>query len=185
MKEKIRALGVDDSPFSRNAEKSYLVGSVVRERNYLEGIMIRKITVDGMDSTDAILEMLEGKFRDQVKVVFTNGITFAGFNVADIERIYTETGIPVITVVRKKPSMEDIEEALRKHFYDWENRLKLMRKFRIIEINGVYVQGAGIDEDSMGKIMQQFTVRGKIPEPVRISHMVGSALVFGYSKRKV
>ncbi|MEM4221154.1 MAG: DUF99 family protein, partial [Thermoplasmata archaeon] len=105
MKLKVRALGIDDSPFSRENNKSYLIGSVVREKNYLEGLIIEKITVDGIDSTDVILKMISGKFSEQIKIIFMNGITFAGFNVANIEKIYLETKIPIITVVRKMPSM--------------------------------------------------------------------------------
>ncbi len=184
MKIKIRALGIDDSPFSRENPKSLLVGSVVREKNYLEGLMIKSITVDGMDSTDAILEMLSGKFSDQIKIIFMNGITFAGFNVADIGKIYRSTGIPVITVVRKKPSMEKIEIALKKHFQDWERRLSMMKNFNIEKINDIYVQFVGIERNEAEEEISRFTVRGKIPEPIRISHMVGSAIFFGYSKRK-
>lgn len=184
MKEKIRALGIDDSPFSRSSKFSHLIGSVVRERNYLEGLVIKRIEVDGLDSTDRIIEMLSGKFSDQIRVVFTNGITFGGFNVADIERVYKETGIPIITVVRKMPSGERIERALKKHFQDWERRLELMRKFEIIKLKNVYVQLVGIETGDALRILEQFTVRGNIPEPIRISHMIGSALYFGYSKRK-
>jgi endonuclease V-like protein UPF0215 family len=184
VKSKIRALGIDDSPFSRDKDYSYIIGSVVREKNYLEGILIKSIKVDGMDSTEKIIEMLKGKFSDQIKIVLMNGITFGGFNVTDIEKIYNETGIPVVTVVRKMPSMNDIEKALKKHFIDWEYRLELMKRHKIMQINGIYVQASGIEESSIKKLLEQFTVRGKIPEPIRISHMIGSAIVYGYSKRK-
>ena len=184
VKLKVRALGIDDSPFSRENNKSYLIGSVVREKNYLEGLIIEKITVDGIDSTDVILKMISGKFSEQIKIIFMNGITFAGFNVANIEKIYLETKIPIITVVRKMPSMEEIEQALKKHFTDWEERLNLMKKFEIKNINGVYVQKMGIEWKEVGEILLRFTVRGKIPEPIRISHIIGSALIFGYSKKK-
>ncbi|MEM0166914.1 MAG: DUF99 family protein, partial [Thermoplasmata archaeon] len=106
------------------------------------------------------------------------------FNVANIEKIYLETKIPIITVVRKMPSMEEIEQALKKHFTDWEERLNLMKKFEIKNINGVYVQKMGIEWKEVGEILLRFTVRGKIPEPIRISHIIGSALIFGYSKKK-
>ena len=184
MKLKVRALGIDDAPFSRENNKSYLIGSVVREKNYLEGLIIEKITVDGIDSTDVILKMISGKFSEQIKIIFMNGITFAGFNVANIEKIYLETKIPIITVVRKMPSMEEIEQALKKHFTDWEERLNLMKKFEIKNINGVYVQKMGIEWKEVGESLLRFTVRGKIPEPIRISHIIGSALIFGYSKKK-
>ncbi len=189
MKKYIRALGVDDSYFvPHEPGETSLVGIIMRAPNYLEGMLIRKIKVDGLDATDAILDMLSSKYGKQVRVIFTQGITFGGFNIIDIGRIWRVTNIPVIVVSRKKPDMEKIEEALEKHFEDWKMRMEMISKYPLVNIkNGrfvIYVQYAGLDKEEVEKIVSQFTVRGAIPEPLRVAHLIASALHFGESRGK-
>jgi len=189
MKRYIRALGVDDSYFVPHEPGSTsLIGVLMRAPNYFEGMLIRKIQVDGLDSTEAILDMLSSKYGRQVRVLFTQGITFGGFNIVDIRRIWEETNVPIIVVSRKEPDMGKIENALKKHFEDWERRIGLIKEYPITKIkNGefeLFVQFVGIDKDEVQNTVQQFTVRGAIPEPLRVAHLIASALYFGESKGK-
>ncbi len=188
MKKFVRILGVDDSPFSRKDRETYLIGTVFRA-TYPEGIIIKKITVDGMDSTEVIIKMLEGKFSQQVRVIFLHGLTFAGFNVPDIRKIYDETKIPVVTFSRKEPDFIAIENALKKHFNDWEIRLDLLKNIPsgIIKKgrSKIFVQFIGISYRDVLNLFQNTTIRGNMPEPLRLAHMIGSAIHFGYSKRKI
>ena len=188
MKEKIRALGVDDGHFVPHKPGHVpLVGVLTRAPNYLEGVLIRKISVDGDDATDSILDMLSSRYGRQVRVVMTQGITFGGFNILDLERVYEESGIPVLVVSRKMPDLNSMENALRKHFPDWKRRVALLKKFPIKRVkNGeyeIYIQSVGLEEEEE-KILRSFTVRGAIPEPVRMAHLFASALSFGESKGK-
>ncbi len=188
MKKFIRVLGIDDSPFSRVDKETYLVGTVFRG-TYLEGITIKKILVDGMDSTQKIMEMLQGKFSDQIRVVFLHGLTFGGFNIPDIRKIYIETNIPIVTIVRKEPDFKAIEDALKKHFDDWEKRIKLLENIQNIKVkkgkSKIFVQFIGLTEKDVLNLLNNSTIRGNIPEPIRTAHMIGSAIRFGYSKRKI
>ena len=189
MKKYIRALGIDDSYFvPHQPGYTSLVGVLVRAPNYLEGMLLRKIEVDGLDATDAILDMLSSKYGKQVRVIFTQGITFGGFNIIDIERIWKETTIPIIVVSRKEPDMKRIEEELKKHFEDWERRMEMLKKYPLIKIkNGrflLHVQYAGLEKIEVESIISQFTVRGAIPEPLRIAHLIASSLYFGESRGK-
>ena len=130
MKRYIRALGVDDSYFVPHEPGSTsLIGVLMRAPNYFEGMLIRKIQVDGLDSTEAILDMLSSKYGRQVRVLFTQGITFGGFNIVDIRRIWEETNVPIIVVSRKEPDMGKIENALKKHFEDWKKLIAKRSKF--------------------------------------------------------
>ncbi len=189
MKKQIRALGLDDSYFvPHRAGKVHLVGVVLRAPNYFEGMLKREITVDGLDCTDAILQMLQSKYKTEIKVIFTQGITFGGFNIVDIEKIWKNSKIPVIVVSRREPNLEKIESALKKHFEDWEYRMELIRRYSIEKVkNGnftIHIQYAGIDWDEALHLIRIFTVRGAIPEPLRVAHLIASALHFGESRGK-
>jgi len=189
MKKYIRALGIDDSYFVPHVPgSSNLVGIVMRYPNYIEGMLLREIDVDGMDVTDTLLDMLSSKYGRQIKIIFTQGITFGGFNVLDLERIWNEYNIPIIVVSRKMPDLKTIENALKKHFEDWEHRMKLIRRYEIERVkNGkyeVYVQLVGIEKKDAERIINAFTIRGAIPEPLRVAHLIASALHFGESRGK-
>lgn len=189
MKKYIRVLGIDDSYFIPHVPSQVdLIGVVMRASNYFEGMLRRKIKVDALDSTDAIMDMLNSKYGKQIRVVFLQGITFGGFNIVDIEKIWEEKGVPVIVVSRKNPDLSAIQHALRKHFEDWEYRMKLIKNYKIEKVqNGefeIYIQRVGISLEEACRIIRSFTIRGAIPEPLRVAHLIASALHFGESKGK-
>ncbi len=186
----IRALGIDDSYFVPHRRgKVDLVGVVMRKTYYIDGFLIRKIDVDGMDSTEKIIDMVESKYNNDIKIVMTQGITFGGFNIFDIGEFYEKTNKPVIVISRKKPDMESIITALKSHFDDWERRVNLISSYEIKRIkNGdykIYIQHEGIIMEDAEKIIREFTIRGAIPEPLRVAHLLASSLHFGESKGKV
>ncbi len=189
MKRYIRALGVDDSYFvPHRPGKVPLVGAVLRMPNYFEGVLLREIEVDGLNSTEAIIDMLQSKYKKQIRIIFTQGITFGGFNVVDLERVHRETGVPVVVISRKEPNLGKIEEALKKHFNDWKDRMNLIRKYPLERVkNGnfhIYIQRVGISEKEALFAIKNFTVKGAIPEPLRVAHLIASALHFGESRGK-
>ena len=51
----------------------------------IQDVQLRRILVDGLDATDALLNMLSGL---EVNAIILGGVTFGGFNVADVERTY-------------------------------------------------------------------------------------------------
>ncbi len=177
-----RFLGIDDS---FNGNKCYIVGCVTTNF-YVEGFMCSEIDIDGLDVTDKIIGMIKrSKFREQIKCMFLNGITFGGFNVADIQRINSETGIPVIVVLRRKPNMDEFIKAAEK-LRNPEKRIEIIRKAgKIYEANGLFVQLAGLSLDEAKNLLKSATFKGKIPEALRIAHLAVSAFVHGESRGKV
>ena len=181
MRKRARVVGFDDS---FKGDVCYLIGCVT-ESDYVEGFMVEKISVDGMDSTEKILKMLsKSKFRGQIKCIFLSGITFGGFNVVDVERIFERTGIPVIVVMRKMPDMGKIERALRNVSMP-EKRLELFKKAgEVKKIGNIFVQLKGCDEEFAKEVIKNTTKKGNIPEALRIAHLVASAIVHGESRGK-
>ncbi len=89
VKSEIRVLGFDDGHFDHSDDETCLVGVLMRGGEWMEGVMVDDVVVDGENVTSRIVEMIErSKHREQVRVVMTSGITFGGFNVLDIDRFY-------------------------------------------------------------------------------------------------
>ena len=186
MKTQIRILGIDDSPFKFRDKKAVAVGAIVRVPNYLEGVMKTEVTVDGTDSTKMLIEMVSrSRYRDQIKVVMLDGIALAGFNVIDLNELHTSLGKPVLTVTRDRPDMEKMKAALMKHFDDWRERYALITKLELREIltehNPLFGCGLGLEWQEFVSLVSLSTVRGVVPEPLRMAHLISTAIVGGES----
>jgi len=186
MKQQIRILGIDDSPFKFNGGKALVVGALVRVPNYLEGVMKSEVTVDGSDSSDAIIQMVSrSRYREQIKAIMTDGIALAGFNIIDVKRVHEALRIPVLTVTRDEPDFEKIKSALMKHFPDWTERYSLVTKLELRRIqtehNPLFVSGVGLSWLEFEELVRISTVRGVVPEPIRIAHLIAAAMVKGES----
>lgn len=187
MKDQVRVLGVDDSPFAFGDRRSLVIGALVRAPSYLEAVMRTDVAVDGDDATDRLVEMVTGsRYAEQIGLVMVDGIALAGFNVLDLESFHRRTGVPVATVTRDEPDMGEIEAALRKHFPDWERRLSLVKRVPLRPLdtghNPLHASVLGMEWDDLVGLARSTTVRGALPEPVRIAHLVAAAMVKGESR---
>lgn len=187
MKGQVRVLGIDDSPFAFGERKSLVVGALVRVPNYLEAVMRTEVDVDGDDSTDRLAEMVLGsRYMEQVKLIILDGIALAGFNVVDVQALHERTGLPVATVTRDEPSVADMEAALRKHFDDWERRLSLVTRWSPRRLGTghkpLYASVVGMPWGEFEELVRMTTVRGAVPEPVRMAHLIAAAMVRGESR---
>lgn len=187
IKREIRILGIDDSPFPAHTTQPVMViGTVFRAGEWLDGVLRTFIQGDGRDSTTKIINMVNStRHKDQLGVIMLDGITFGGFNVINIQKIFQATGIPVIVIMRKYPNFEKIKKAL-KRFDDWEERWQdIMDAGEIYEIENeekIYIQINGIDLKDAKEIIRLSTTRSAIPEPVRVAHLIAAGVVTGESK---
>jgi endonuclease V-like protein UPF0215 family len=128
------------------------------------------------------------RHRKQLKAMLLDGIALGGFNVIDIEKVYDTTGLPVITVTRDKPDFTKIRQALKKNFEDWERRLGLMEKSKLYEIktshNPIFVKCVGLTIEEAKEIIKLSTIRGVVPEPIRVAHLIASGTTRGESYGK-
>ena len=84
------------------------------------------------------------------------------------------------------PERAEIKEAEsrtlcpKENFSDWERRLKLITAHEPHELvlpDGIcYVRENGISPDDADEIIKRCTVRGRAPEPIRISHMIAAVV---------
>lgn len=188
VKSEIRILGWDDSSFERGSEgRIPIVGSIVRGgKPYLDGVLVEEVEIDGEDATDVIIGATNNtKHKGQLRVVMLDGITFAGFNTVDIEEVSEETELPVIAVTRKKTDFEKFRKAME-NVPDFEERWKCVERageFEKLDLgeDGIFFQYSGIDENKARKVLKTSISRSLIPEPVRISHLIASAIHTGES----
>ncbi len=187
IKKEIRILGVDDSPFpSHTNEEVMLVGTVFRAGNWLDGVLSTYIHGDGTDGTEKITEMVKNSRNlGQLGVIMLDGITFGGFNLVNIRKIFESTGVPVIVIMRKLPNFERIKKAL-KRFDDWEKRwanvLEAGKVYKVENTESIYIQFHGIEREDAEDIVRLSTTRSAIPEPVRVAHIIAAGIVTGESK---
>ena len=184
VKPEIRVLGVDDGVFVPHSKGvATVVGVVYRGGYWLDGVMRTEVEIDGMDATEKIASMITtSPHYGQLRVVMLNGVTFAGFNMVDIKKLFERVRLPVITVTREKPDLDDIRRALR-NLPEYENRLEAMENAgKIIEVHtrdaeqAVYVQIVGISEKDAEKILKSTSTRSNIPEALRVAHIIASGL---------
>ncbi len=179
-----RFIGFDDS---FRGDECYLVGCITEGGSYVEGFIIERISVDGFDVTEKIVRsILKSKFREQIKCIFLGGITFGGFNIADVEEINKKTEKPVIVLTRKMPDFKSITNAL-KNVDDYDRRMEIMKKggeFVKIE-DSLYAQLRGCNITEATTYINAARVKGNFPEALRVAHLVASAIIHGESKGRV
>jgi hypothetical protein len=184
IKPEIRVLGVDDGVFTPHVKGLVpVVGVVFRGGYWLDGVMHTKVKVDGFDATDKIASMiLNSPHYEQLRVIMLNGITFAGFNVADIKKLSAKTRLPVIAVTREKPDFAEIRKALKnlpKSEARWKAMLNAGEIFEVCTKSGgekIYMQISGVFEEDAKKILQLTSTRSNIPEALRVAHLIASGI---------
>jgi len=184
VKPEIRVLGIDDGIFVPHTKGTVnVVGVVYRGGQWLDGVMRTEVKVDGTDATEKIASMITSSpHYDQIRVVVSDGVTFAGFNVVDIKGLFERVGLPIIAVTREKPDFEKIKKALE-NLPEREKRWKAMENAgKIMEVHTrrgeepIYVQIAGISEKDAEKILRSTSTRSNVPEALRVAHIIASGL---------
>lgn len=181
-KKEIRVLGIDDGPFDKFKDtQTILIGTFFRGGDFLDGILSTHVEVDGNDATQKIAALIKkSKFKSQIRAILLDGVSVGGFNIIDIDLLYKKTNIPIIVVMRRKPNLEKIENALIK--LGMHKKIRLLKKAgTIYALDRIFIQKKGIDIENAKSIIKLSTSRSYIPEPIRTSHLIAAGIVFGES----
>ncbi|MBO3769700.1 MAG: DUF99 family protein [Thermoproteota archaeon] len=180
-KKAIRALGIAES-FKRSFEKAILAGVVMRSDFLIDGFSFAKTTITGDDATDSVILLYKSLKREDVNLIMVSGVVISMYNIVDVNRIFQETGKPVLAVTYR--SSMGIEEAIKKHFPDnWERKLEAYRRLgprkeiRLKTGFKIFVRNVGIDDFDSKIILNKFTVFGKIPEPIRVARLLARSIM--------
>jgi len=185
VKEETRILAFDDGPFQKGGHKTVLIGVIFRGGSFMDGMLKRDITVDGTDAEHEIIEAAQKmKFKD-VRVILLDGITFAGFNTVNIQKIHAETRLPVIVVLRKKPNFDEFLNAIGRlpHSRERTECVKAAGEVFWSKVgeNRLAFQAAGISEKDAAEIIRVSCRHANMPEPLRTAHLIASGVVLGES----
>jgi len=181
----LRTIGFDDQSFERESENDVGLAGIVCKQTRFDGMVWGRVAPDGWDATDEILHLLKGgKFLDQLHAILLDGIAFAGFNVVDLAGLSKQLDLPCIAVMRHRPDFQAIRDALENVGYP-ERRYEAMREAGpVLEASDAFFQVRGTDPETARDVLDTLTVNGHVPEPLRIAHLVASAVANGESGRR-
>lgn len=173
--KELRILGIDDSHFEKGDDECLVIGVLYRE-GYVESVLSTRIRVDGDDATQKFAELANSS-KSKPNALMLQGITFAGFNIVDVQELSRLTGLPVIAIMRKRPDFDAVRSALQ-NLPDSESRWeKVESAGELRKCGDIYFQAAGTEDAPA--FISTTTVRGNMPEPVRLAHVIASGVTLG------
>jgi len=181
-KKGIRCLGIAESFDEDRYFKSVFAGVVMRKDLVIDGAGFSTATLGGDDATDAILDIYRGLHRTDINVITVSGAIVSLYNIIDPEKIYSETGVPVILLTYR--STHGIELSIKKKFgpkagakIEAYRRLGPREKITLRTGKHVYIRRVGIGVREATQLLNQFTLQGRYPEPVRVARILARALL--------
>ena len=185
LNKQLRVIGFDDAPFSKQNDSLVNVSGIVCSNTRFEGMLWGQVYRDGDDATDSLIELVsKSKYQSQLHAILIDGIAFGGFNIVDLPTLSEALSLPCIAVMRKMPALQAIDRALQ-NFEDYQVRLELIKRAGDIYQHGpFYFQCAGIDNENAGIVLERVTDTGKVPESLRLAHLIGSAIKTGESSNR-
>ncbi|MFX1415707.1 MAG: DUF99 family protein [Promethearchaeota archaeon] len=178
-KRGVRVLGVSES-FKRSDTISTVAAVVMRGDMRIDGIGFCGPAVGGKDATEQLISMYDRLARNDIRAWMLGGCVISWFNVVDSVKLYESTKVPVVCV-SYNPS-DGIERYIREYFpEDWEERVGRMdrggsrQSVSLGTGHSVFIATAGLGLRKAQRLVDQFTLDGRIPEPVRVARIVASA----------
>ena len=176
-------LSIDDAPFDKYRDpEAWVVGVITAGPGLLEGVLTTRLRVDGEGATEALAGWIrKSRFYPSVRAVFLEGITIAGLSVVDLPGLHARTRLPVISVDRKLPRPGRLEKTLEK--LGWEDRIPAVRAAAPFHpFEGIFFTCAGTTPEEARNLLAENRGRSRLPEGIRLAHLVGQALVLGESR---
>ena len=181
-KRQIRAIGFDDAPFVRHQTAKVNLSGIICSNTRFEGMVWGAIEADGHDATEVICQLLIGKkFLPQLHLVLLDGIGFGGFNLVDLPQLANRLQLPCVAVMRRSPNLDKMKQAMS-GLPNYQQRLvTLQRAGYIYAYPPFFFQVCGEQPEIIAKALFQLTDRGKVPEALRLAHLIGAAVINGES----
>lgn len=177
-------LGIDDGPFDKNTDdKVPVVGVMMEGPDLVEAVAVTDFPLDGDGAAEFLAEWVGGlRFASALHAVVLGGITIAGLGVVDIGRLAEHLGLPVTVVNRQAPEDEPLIRALASA--GLHDRIPILegtpRAWQLSE--GLFVSHAGASREEAERILRTTRSKSQLPEPLRLAHLIGSAIARGQSR---
>ncbi|MCX8071893.1 MAG: DUF99 family protein [Candidatus Binatia bacterium] len=184
MRRLSNTVGFDDAPFHRRQAGRVPVVGAVFASTRLDGVLLGSVERDGDDATDVFGRLVrESRFYEHIQVVLLQGVTFAGFNVVDVPTLSSELHRPVLVVARRQPNWDKLRRALWEKVPQGRGKWQCLERLGPMEpLAGVYVQRWNLSLDEAQQLLARTTLWGRLPEPLRVAHLIAGALGRGESR---
>ena len=176
-------LGIDDGPFRKGRDRETpLVAVAMEGSDLVEAVAVSRFPIDGADLTGTLARWIRGlRIHPSLQGLLFGGLTAAGLAVVEPRALAEATGIPVLVVNRRPPTNPALIRALRAA--GLEQRVAMVQKaplpFRVSD--GLFASAAGTDEASARALLRASCGKSALPEPLRLAHLIATALVRGSS----
>jgi len=180
-------LGVDDAPFEKGQSPPVpVVGVVMEGADRIESIALGEFPVDGEGATDYLALWISGlRARPTLQAVILGGITLAGLGIVDVTRLAERLALPILVVTRRNPARSELAAALEAA--GLADRLPLLDRIpRAFGLgDGLYLSHAGSSRLEAERLVLGALAKSRLPEPLRVAHLVGQAIVLGETRGRV
>jgi len=152
----------------------------------IEAVAIGSFPVDGDAATEYLATWIsELRTHPALQGVMLGGITIAGLGIIDLPVLADRLGVPVMAVTRNNPSDSELRNALEAA--GLMDRYPLVdrspRAYRVTD--GLFLAHAGGKRTDAEELVRASLGKSRMPEPLRVAHLIGSALVLGESRGRV
>ncbi len=180
-KKGLRGLAIAES-FRQNSQKSIFSGIVMRRDFIIDGFVFGSATLEGDDATDTILKMYDDLQRPDISYVLISGLIVSMYNIINIKKLYDSLNIPIIGI-----SYNDslgIDAALKHHFPNsFESKISAYQKLgkrekiTLSTSHNIFVRKEGCTLDDVKYLLNELTLHGSVPEPIRVSQLLAKTLL--------
>jgi hypothetical protein len=176
----------DDAPFPRAWRGDVPVVGLVFAGERLDGVLRGAVRRDGADATRVLEGLVLGsRFASQLRLVLLEGIALAGFNVVDLAGLARATGCAVLVLSRDRPDPPAMRAALLGRVGGGARKWGLVERAGPMEpLAGLWAQRAGIGPDEATAVVRRTARHGRLPEPLRLAHLVASAFAVRRARRR-
>jgi endonuclease V-like protein UPF0215 family len=180
-------LGVDDGPFQKGqAAPVPLVAVMMEGAGLVEGLAVASFPVDGGDATGFLAGWLSAlRALGSVRAVLLGGISVAGLGIVDLPELARRLARPVVSVTRRRPSNTELCRALEAA--GLADRIAIVERApRAVRLaDGLYAAHAGASAGDAARLGRAGLGKAALPEPLRLAHLIGRAIVLGESRGRV
>jgi hypothetical protein len=180
-KRGLRGLAIAES-FRQNSERTILSGLVMRRDFVIDGFVFGSATLEGNDVTDQILCMYNELGRSDISYILISGLIISMYNIVDIKKLYDLLQIPVIGITYHES--DGIEDAIKNHFPEsFEFKINEYKKLGPREritlhtLHDIFVRYEGCTIYEIKQLLNELTLQGSIPEPIRVSQLLANTLL--------
>jgi endonuclease V-like protein UPF0215 family len=163
-----------------------LVAVAMEGHDVIESVALGEFPVDGDGATEYLATWIAGlRARPMLQAVILGGITIAGLGIIDVTALAERLGLAVLVVTRHNPARSELADALRAA--GLHERLEVLERIpRAYGVGeGLYLAHAGVPRIEAERLLLATLGKSRLPEPLRVAHLIGQAIVLRQSRGRV